>query len=116
MKKDNQPGLISPQSKPQPQPGPSYSASPSNECRLKIRLPNSQVLSHTFSANEQLAAVRLYVQTNRSDMNNCPLDGFQSFTFMFPPNTIYTNDDMDKTLLELGLCPSARLIVSDLKR
>ena len=121
MKKNNETSLVSAQSSLQAQPAtsstlPISSVSSSNECRLKIRLPNNQVLSHNFNPKEQLAAVRLYVELNRNDLEEFSEDANHQFTFMFPPNTYYTEEDMSKTLFELGLCPSARLIVSNLKR
>ena len=89
--------------------------SSSTECRLAIRLPDGKSLIHTFTPNEQLAAVRLYIQLNRKDLVG-PANTSQPIKLIMPPNKVFTEDDMERTLLDLGLHPSARLIVADLKR
>ncbi|KAL3874132.1 hypothetical protein ACJMK2_037185 [Sinanodonta woodiana] len=76
------------------------------ESKLQIRLTNGQALTHSFSAREPLAAVRLYVEMNRTD-------GSGSFSLMTSfPRKVFTTDDMEKPLIELGLVPSAVLIVT----
>ncbi|XP_015788008.1 UBX domain-containing protein 1 [Tetranychus urticae] len=89
--------------------------SSSTECRLAIRLPDGKTLLHTFTPNEQLAAVRLYIQLNRKDLVG-PANTSQPIKLIMPPNKVFTEDDMERTLLDLGLHPSARLIVADLKK
>lgn len=98
-----------------PQPAPVAAAVPVSvvsqpkteytECRLQIRLTNGETLKETFQPNEQLAAVRLYVQLNRTDGDGafCLLSAF--------PRQVYTEDDMEKSLSSLGLVPSAVLMV-----
>ncbi|KAK7104054.1 UBX domain-containing protein 1-like [Littorina saxatilis] len=77
-----------------------------DEARLQIRLTNGQALTQTFKAKETLAAVRVYVQMNRSD-------GSGPFTLMTSfPRKVFTEDDMGKPLTELGLVPSAVLMVT----
>lgn len=76
-----------------------------NQCRLQIRLTNGQTLTQSFGPHEELAAVRLFVQLNRTD-------GTNSFSFMTNyPKKVFSEDDMAKPLEALGLVPSAVLIV-----
>ncbi len=77
-----------------------------DQCRLQIRLPTGQALTQTFGAKESLAAVRLYVEMNRTD-DPGPFTLMTSF-----PRKMFGNDDMEKPLTELGLVPSAVLIVT----
>ena len=63
----------------------------------QIRLTNGQALTHVFGAKEQLAAVRLYIQLNRTD-------GEGAFTLMTSfPRKVFTDGDMEKPLSELGV-------------
>lgn len=85
----------------QPPPQKDYT-----QARLQIRLTNGQALTQTFGAKEQLAAVRLYVELNRTD-------GAGPFSLMTNfPKKIFTDDDYNKSLEALGLVPSAVVIVS----
>ncbi|XP_046564076.1 UBX domain-containing protein 1-like [Haliotis rubra] len=75
-------------------------------CRLQIRLTNGQALTQTFKAKEPLAAVRLYIEMNRSD-------GAGPFSLMTSfPRKVFSSDDMEKPLDTLGLVPSAVLMVT----
>ncbi|XP_061174801.1 UBX domain-containing protein 1-like [Saccostrea echinata] len=75
------------------------------ECRLQIRLTNGQALTQKFSAKEPLAAVRLYIETNRTD-------GSGPFTLMTNfPKKVFQGEDYEKPLDVLGLVPSAVLMV-----
>lgn len=77
-----------------------------DECRLQIRLTNGECLTHKFSPNEQLSAVRLYIEMNRTD-------GPGNFSLMTNfPKKVFSEPDMHSTLNSLGLVPSAVLIVS----
>ncbi|XP_077997444.1 UBX domain-containing protein 1-like [Glandiceps talaboti] len=78
-----------------------------NETRLQIRLPNGSALTNTFQAGEQLAAVRLFVQLNRTDGSTDPFSLMTTF-----PRKVFTEEDMEKPLKELGLVPSAVVMVS----
>ena len=64
---------------------------------VQIRLPNGQALTQTFGGKEQLAAVRLYVQMNRTDGDATPFKLMMSF-----PKKVFTEEDMEKPLCELG--------------
>lgn len=77
-----------------------------NETRIQVRLLNGQSLTQTFGIKEQLSAVRLYVEMNRTDGEG-PFSLMTNF-----PKKIFTSDDYDKPLDNLGLVPSAVLIVT----
>lgn len=80
-----------------------------DSCRLAIRLPDGSSLQQDFKSREPLAAVKLFVQLNRKDMaNDAPESG--NIQFKIPPATVFTDEDMDRPLVDLGLCPSSRLI------
>lgn len=81
----------------------------SNTCKLAIRLPDGSSLQQEFKSRESLAAVKLFVQLNRKDMpNDAPDSG--NIQFKIAPATVFTDEDMDRPLVDLGLCPSSRLI------
>ncbi|XP_076359279.1 UBX domain-containing protein 1-like isoform X2 [Tachypleus tridentatus] len=77
-----------------------------DSCRLQIRLSNGQTLTNSFGASESLAAVRLYIELNRTD-GNLPFSLMTTF-----PRTVFTEEDMQKPLKALGLVPSAVLTVT----
>lgn len=78
-----------------------------DKCRLQIRLPTGQALTQQFGVKEQLAAVRLYVQMNRTDGSTDPFSLMTTF-----PKRIFTEEDMEKPLSELNLVPSAVVLVT----
>ncbi|XP_073208226.1 UBX domain-containing protein 1 isoform X1 [Lepidochelys kempii] len=71
-----------------------------DQCRIQVRLLDGTSLMQTFKAKEQLAAVRLYIELNRKDGGE-PFHLLTSF-----PRRIFTDEDMEKPLQELGLEPS----------
>ncbi|CAH1405008.1 unnamed protein product [Nezara viridula] len=76
------------------------------ETRIQIRLLNGESLTQTFGIKEQLSAVRLYIELNRTD-------GDGSFSLMTTfPRKVFVEDDYDKPLDVLGLVPSAVVIVT----
>ncbi|XP_046611528.1 UBX domain-containing protein 1 [Neodiprion virginianus] len=76
-----------------------------SETKLQIRLTNGQALTQTFGSKEQLSAVRLYIEMNRTD-------GSGLFNLMTTfPRKIFTEDDYEKPLDILGLVPTAVVIV-----
>ncbi|GAA6225302.1 UBX domain-containing protein 1 [Lates japonicus] len=78
-----------------------------DESRIQVRLLDGSTITAVFKAQEPLAAVRVYVQMN----GNTP-EG-QDFTLLSPyPRHVYTELDMEKPLKELGLVPSAVLVVT----
>ncbi|XP_061644185.1 UBX domain-containing protein 1 isoform X1 [Phyllopteryx taeniolatus] len=78
-----------------------------DESRIQVRLLDGSTITAVFKAQEPLAAVRVYVQVN----GNTP-EG-QDFTLLSPyPRHVYTDMDMEKPLKELGLVPSAVLVVT----
>ncbi|XP_078284033.1 UBX domain-containing protein 1 [Rhinoraja longicauda] len=76
-----------------------------DECRLQIRLLDGTQLTQSFKSREQLAAVRLYVQLQQQE----DTDNFNLMTSF--PRKVFCEEDMEKPLQELGLVPSAVLIV-----
>uniref|UniRef100_UPI00358E3B37 UBX domain-containing protein 1-like n=1 Tax=Myxine glutinosa TaxID=7769 RepID=UPI00358E3B37 len=89
-----------------------------NECRIQFRLPDGKQLTGVFGARESLASVRLYLQLNWTpkDVNegSSYTDGnSNNFGLMTPfPRRVFTEDDMEKPLAELGLVPSALVVVT----
>lgn len=80
-----------------------------DQCKLQIRLTNGQTLTQTFGAQEELAAVRLFVELNRTD-------GDLPFTLMTNfPRKVFTDEDYGKPLSALGLVPSAVIILTKAK-
>ncbi|KAM8847824.1 UBX domain-containing protein 1 [Synchiropus picturatus] len=97
-----QPSPTSPSSQ-----GPPPSKKEYDESRIQVRLLDGSTINAVFKAQEPLAAVRVYVQVN----GNTP-EG-QDFTLLSPyPRHVYTELDMEKPLKELGLVPSAVLVVA----
>uniref|UniRef100_A0AAY4CRZ8 UBX domain-containing protein 1 n=1 Tax=Denticeps clupeoides TaxID=299321 RepID=A0AAY4CRZ8_9TELE len=71
----------------------------------QVRLLDGSALSAVFKAQEPLAAVRVFVQMNGADG--------EDFNLMTPyPRRVYSELDMEKPLRELGLVPSAVLVVT----
>lgn len=92
-----------------PPPAPVTQAAPTrnyDETKIQIRLQDGQKLEQTFKAKEPLSAVRVFVQMNRSDQQG-PIKLMTSF-----PRKVFTEDDYEKPLEVLGLCPSAVVILS----
>ncbi|XP_042274742.1 UBX domain-containing protein 1 [Thunnus albacares] len=87
--------------------GPPPTKKEYEESRIQVRLLDGSTINTVFKAQEPLAAVRVYVQVN----GNTP-EG-QDFTLLSPyPRHVYTELDMEKPLKELGLVPSAVLVVA----
>ncbi|AWP11992.1 putative UBX domain-containing protein 1 [Scophthalmus maximus] len=100
-----EPALPSPSS-PTSQ-GPPPTKKEYDESRIQVRMLDGSTITAVFKAQEPLAAVRVYVQMN----GNTP-EG-QDFTLLSPyPRHVYTELDMEKPLKELGLVPSAVLVVA----
>ncbi|CAB1337534.1 unnamed protein product [Coregonus sp. 'balchen'] len=100
------PSAEGPPSSP-PSQGPPPAKKDYNECRIQVRMLDGSALTSVFKAQEPLAAVRVYIQMN----GNAP-EG-QDFTLLSPyPRRVYTELDMEKPLQELGLVPSAVLVVA----
>jgi hypothetical protein len=76
------------------------------ECRIQVRLTDGKVMQQTFKAGEQLAAVRLWLEMNRTD-------GTGKFSLMQAyPRKVYTDEDMMRTLVDLGLLPASSLVIT----
>ncbi|VVC41569.1 Ubiquitin-related domain,Zinc finger C2H2-type,UBX domain,Ubiquitin-associated domain,UBA-like [Cinara cedri] len=76
------------------------------ETKLQIRLTNGQSIIQAFNVKEMLAAVRVYIELNRSD-GDAPFSLMTSF-----PRKVFTNEDYEKPLEQLGLVPSAVIILT----
>jgi hypothetical protein len=76
------------------------------ECRIQVRLPDGKALQQTFKSGEQLAAVRLWIEMNRTDGTG-KFNIVQTF-----PRKVYNEDDMMRTLADLGLVPASSLVVA----
>ncbi|CAN7999380.1 unnamed protein product, partial [Ixodes hexagonus] len=86
-------------SQPSPPPAPQVETAPKkdyDECKLQIRLTNGQTLTQTFNAHEELAAVRLYIELNRTDgeLPFCLMTNF--------PRKVFAEEDYLKPLSALG--------------
>ncbi|XP_020295005.1 UBX domain-containing protein 1 [Pseudomyrmex gracilis] len=75
------------------------------ETKLQLRLTNGQTLIQSFGSKEQLSAVRLFIEMNRTDGSG----PFQLMTTF--PKKVFTDEDYDAPLNVLGLVPSAVIIV-----
>jgi hypothetical protein len=89
-------------------PAPAVPQRNYDEAKLQIRLSDGTTLVQTFKAKEPLSAVRVYVQMNRSDGDKSAIVKFMT-SF---PRKIFSEEDYEKPLETLGLCPSAVVIVS----
>lgn len=63
---------------------------------VQIRLTNGQSIVQAFNVKEVLAAVRVYIELNRSD-GDAPFSLMTSF-----PRKVFTNEDYEKPLEQLG--------------
>lgn len=77
------------------------------ECRIQIRQSNGQPIVHSFGVKEQLSAVRLYVEINRTDGSSGPVKLMTSF-----PKKVFEEEDYENSLENLGLVPSAVLMIT----
>lgn len=78
------------------------------ETRIQIRMLNGETIVQPFGVQEMLAAVRVYVQLNRPD---CQFPFTFSTSF---PRKVFTDEEMMTPLQQLGLVPSAVLMVKKL--
>ncbi|TRZ09924.1 hypothetical protein HGM15179_017183 [Zosterops borbonicus] len=86
-----------------------------DQCRIQVRLPDGRSLTQSFQPREPLAAVRLFVelhwgQTGETGGSGSPPEPFSLRTAF--PRRLFTEEDMEKPLQELGLVPSAVVIVA----
>ncbi|KAM4880091.1 UBX domain-containing protein 1 [Sylvia borin] len=90
-----------------------------DQCRIQVRLPDGRALTQSFKAREPLAAVRLFVELHRDtgsqtgsagSPTGSPPEPFSLRTAF--PRRLFTEEDMEKPLQELGLVPSAVVIVA----
>jgi len=74
--------------------------------KLQIRLPNGSRMVETFTATEQLSAVRLYIEMNRTDGVSGEFNLMTTF-----PRHVFTPEEYDVQLIKLGLTPSCCIVV-----
>lgn len=84
-------------------PKPVLPRAPASECKIALRFPDGSSLVQKFSPQEQLSAVRLYVQMEKGASDQVE--------FVAPPNKKLNDTVMNETLENLGLCPASRLEV-----
>jgi len=90
-----------------PSPAPAPVKKDYTDARLQIRQTNGQPIVHSFGVKEQLAAVRLYVEMNRTDGGTGPVKLMTNF-----PKRVFQEEDYENSLENLGLVPSAVLMVT----
>ncbi|KAF6211209.1 hypothetical protein GE061_014324 [Apolygus lucorum] len=78
-----------------------------SQTRLQIRLTDGSSITQSFGVKEQLSAVRLYVEMNRTDNQEGPFSMMTTF-----PRKVFGEEDYEKPLDVLGLVPSAVLIIT----
>ncbi|GMT00675.1 hypothetical protein PENTCL1PPCAC_22849, partial [Pristionchus entomophagus] len=76
------------------------------EATIQIRLPSGEVIRNTFSAQEELAAVKVWIEITRPELGT-------NWGLLVPfPRKVMTNDDMGMPLSALSLSPSGSLVVT----
>lgn len=96
---------------PLPQPSQAAAATPPKDykqVRVQIRMPDGATMTETFDKNEQLAAVRLFVQLKTGD--EAGVVPFKMITTF--PRRVFSDEDFDQTLEKLGLVPSVTITVT----
>jgi len=76
-----------------------------DETKIQVRLHDGKKLEQTFKAKEPLSAVRVFVQLNSPALS--PIKLMTTF-----PRKVFSEEDYEKPLEVLGLCPSAVIILS----
>jgi hypothetical protein len=77
-----------------------------SQCKLQIRLTDGKSMIQTFDAKEPLAAVRVWIEVNRTDGAG-PFNIMQTF-----PRKVYQDEDMVRSLNDLGLVPASTLVIT----
>lgn len=67
------------------------------QTNFQLRLTNGQTLTQSFGSKEQLSAVRLFIEMNRTD----DAGPFQLMTTF--PRKVFTDEDYDTPLDVLGM-------------
>jgi hypothetical protein len=75
------------------------------QCRVQVRLPNGSMLRHVFPIESTLNDVCNYIAQCHPRLTSVRL--VQPF-----PHKDFTEDEHSQTLQDLGLCPSASLVIS----
>uniref|UniRef100_G1DGA3 UBX domain-containing protein 1 n=1 Tax=Capra hircus TaxID=9925 RepID=G1DGA3_CAPHI len=82
-----------------------------DQCRVQVRQPDGTSLTQTFRAREQPAAGRLYVELHPGEALGGGQDPVQLISGF--PQRAFSEADMERPLQELGLVPSAVLLVAE---
>jgi hypothetical protein len=91
---------------PQPPPRPVNT----NTARIQFRMPDGRTATNDFSSSETLESVHAHIKTNL----NLPFTSYTlSTTF---PRREFTDEDKCKSLLDLGLAPTAVILILPLNR
>lgn len=91
---------------------PSSNVVDKGTCAIQVRLSNGVQVKEVFKSDESLAAVNVWVQLKRDELDPAPEHNFP-FTLMSPfPRRVFTTEDYEKSLKILGLTPSANLVVT----
>ncbi|KAK0729731.1 ubiquitin-related domain-containing protein [Lasiosphaeris hirsuta] len=95
---------------------PLYSTSGhlSEHCALQVRLPDGSTIRSRFSARDALRDVRQWVDENRTDGSKAPYL-FKILLTPLPSKTVDVTEE-EKPLQELGLTPSATLILLPVRK
>ena len=84
---------------------PAPAKSNASQARLQIRLPDGPPLVTTLPATDTLQSVADYVTAQKPELSN------PKFSMTFP-RKVFAASDMSKSLGDLGLTPSAVLVVT----
>jgi hypothetical protein len=76
-----------------------------SKARIQFKFPTGNILTGTFEATNTLENLREYVIQNAE----LPFRQFSMSSFF--PRRDFTNDDNNKTLLELELVPSSVILI-----
>lgn len=89
---------------------------PSTHCALLVRLFDGQALRHKFEATDTLTAVRAFVDEASSSSTGTS-EGLPPYTFFNPLSrqTFGESEEAGSTLAELGLTPSATLVLKPIR-
>eukprot|EP00080_Pristionchus_pacificus_P007242 PDM67262.1 ubxn-1 [Pristionchus pacificus] len=75
------------------------------EATIQIRLPSGELIRNKFGSNEELGAVRLWIEMTHPEL--VPFSILQPF-----PRKVMTSEDMSAPLSIHGLVPSGSLVVT----
>ena len=84
-----------------------------DECKIQVKQTDGKSMMHVFKASEQLAAVRLWIEMNRTDCSSSSGMEANKFNLMQTfPKKVFTHEDMHRTLADLRLTPASSLVIT----